>query len=472
MAIIIGTPQSDINITIRVPQDGDAIRAPRLNSIFQTLLNNDAIIDSKIDNLIIPANSITSTELGPNSVGAINIQNRSITGDKIVDGTIENSKFADGTIDLTRLKFTNTSRPGQHVTAGPNNDFTWVNAPIISVTNGSIGLSRLNATNSPIEGQFVIAASSDKFTYVDTPLPQIPANSIRDIHLAPNCVSTSKLKTRAVTRAKLAPKSVGIDEFAAGRFIGARKIKNNSIGTKQFEWDALLPASKFTLGSFRGEHFEPNSISTHHLNSINVATAGDLATATANSDDFRWVAPPTLNIADNSIGESKLHLGLTNAMGLTSPSPPPTAGQLLTLDNAAYQTWLWVDKGTGAGDSLTRINWIPTATITSTPTGITSNITAAFALRKGNQVWFRTDIWLTGPDPWPVGVVARVAINLNVPYATTREQDIFCLSDPRTDGLTYGTIKNLASPTGWVMQVNTILTRPRKGLIISGMYVA
>ena len=166
MADIKGTPQPSLDFIIRVPQDGDAFRAPRLDNIFQSLLNNDATIDNKIDNLIIQEDSITSTELAPNSVIAINIQNRSITGDKIAPGTIENTKFGDGTIDLTKLKLTNTARPGQHLTAGSNNSFTWVNAPITSVTTGSIGLSRLNATNSPSQGQFIIAASSDRFTYI------------------------------------------------------------------------------------------------------------------------------------------------------------------------------------------------------------------------------------------------------------------------------------------------------------------
>ena len=158
-------------------------------------------------------------------------------------------------------------------------------------------------------------------------------------------------------------------------------------------------------------------------------------------------------------------------MGLTSPSPPPTAGQVLTLNSAAYQTWLWVDKGTGVGDSLIQIDWTPTTSVTSATTGISSTTTDAFAYRKGNQVWFTVNISLTWAS-LVSGIVPRLVINLSVPYATTTEQDIFCLSDLGRDGSAYGAIKNLGAPTGWVIQINTLLTAATKNLIISGVYVA
>ena len=143
--LFTGTPQSDLDLTVIIPVAGDITSASRFGDKVETTLNNQATLAQRIAaGPVIGDGTIDADKLASDSVITIKVKDGNITRPKIADGAINADKIQSGVIGINRLDFTNMPTAGQHIAAGPNNDFTAVNAPINVITAGSLSQSLLN----------------------------------------------------------------------------------------------------------------------------------------------------------------------------------------------------------------------------------------------------------------------------------------------------------------------------------------
>ena len=496
MAIHIrGTPQSNLDLIITIPEPDDISSGMRFEDIVQTLINNDSTSNTKIEaGFVIDPNSITSTELAPNSVTTINIQDGVITGDKIAPGTIENTKIAPGTIDETKLNITNTPTAGQHLTAGSSNNATWANEPINTVGAASIGLSKLNATNRPTAGQYLSAGAADNHTWLDTPATIIAVGSIDADKLAPNSISTNKMNGAVVTQNKFANKSVNadkIEDFA----IGATQIDSRDVVLGPDIFGAILERhivdNALTLAKITGaiddRRLGTKAITRQKLNISNTALEGQVLTAGTNNN-LTWVTAPAISIVDHSL--YTYHFDIDN-------SAEAIDGLYVVVgdDNDLHL----IDLALNDNDMVTTLTWNPT--VTSSTSGLTVTHNSSSAYRRENQVWFLSVVSISRSTA--VRTIPGV-FTLTLPYdmtTTTLNNHFNHVNDNSPTSALYNTwpvfgatieekstsllllngaiqLKKFSSPDRWLIEVNFEATSEANAgitnaqLVISGMYLA
>ena len=459
--------QPNLDLTIATVEPGRPYTVSHLESQLQTLLDNDSASDTKLTTtLTIGQDKVIQLHLAPNSVTTINIQDGVITGDKIAPGTIENTKIAPGTIDETKLNITNTPTAGQYLTAGSNNNGTWLSVtagtnPVV-IADASINISHLDSTSRPRLRQLATAGPSDNFTYIDETNPMIAPLSIVENMLRDSSVGTINIQDKSVTTDKIVDAAITgshiiPDSITSGRIqsnaIDTSKINTISVGYIQ---RGAFTADKLIDGTFNEDRL---SLGGGDLSPRQVPSPGDWLTATI-GDNFRYIKALSINtfITPGSIGLNKLK----------AVNRRPVPGNLVIAGSNDDFDFEPVPTALG-GDKLNVIStWFRRSN-------------AGLAFRRGKQVWFFVLLQGTRLVDLRGTLIFPGTFSFQVPYFPSAgvSNKIFCQSVQQLNHLDSRWVSSMVltvTTSGASIDITTgyssqLITVPGDKLVIaSGMY--
>ena len=237
---ITGTSQTAVDLDLSIGVSGDNVTAARHEVNWQTLINNDATLNTRITsfrlttgagidgansgvgvgtiNISIPTDgivtamitdaAITLAKLAANSVNTSKILNNAVTTPKIEDAAITLAKIASAAVDSSKIA-------DNAVITVKINDQAVVTAKIadgavtkVKLANGSVDALKLDATNTPTAGQQIVVASNNRFTFEDKPT----VNSIGDLIATGTPNSAGDVSTWTIESGLPAGIAVGVGE--------------------------------------------------------------------------------------------------------------------------------------------------------------------------------------------------------------------------------------------------------------------
>ena len=241
---ISGSAQTAIDSSITVPVDGDTLEAPRNEASIQTLLDNVATLENRI-------NSIRPTAITDGSITTPLLADNAVTQGKIADNAIGEDQLANDSVQLSNIDTTNAGTAG-NILARTATGLNWVMPSTASVSDGSITSSKL-ANDAVIQSK-----------------------------IANNAVGSNEIANNAVISGKVATNAIGSDQIVADA-ITQDKIADNAIGEDQLAND---------------------SVQLSHIDTTNTGATGNVLSRT--STGLNWIIPSTASVADGSITADKL----------------------------------------------------------------------------------------------------------------------------------------------------------------------
>ena len=451
---ITGSAQTNLDLTVTIPVNGDTSDAMRIDDLVQALLNNDATLRDVLAGDITSVTAGTGLS-GGGSTGAVSIRiaNGGVATALIADDAITNAKIADDAIDATKLDTTNTGTTGQILELGASDQMTWVEKPsggqggggdITEVRAGTglsggstSGVATLNIANG---GVTATQLASNAVTGI-----KIANGAVTGAKIASNAITISKINDRAVTNSKIANNAVNTAQITNDA-VDATKLDTTNTGatgqilelgsSNQMTWVAKPSTGITIVGAGRGLSANTQgstvtlSVANGGINTTqlanNAVTAAKIANSTITTTQLANNAVETTDIKDDAVTSAKILNNAITAAKINSNavttakinneavteakldiSNSPTAGQFLQYKDGTDQlTW-----ATAGGATITDIGWTPARQDGSSSAPSVFHVRSSRAFRIGNLVFISVQGQLAHGSTWQ-----NATLYINLPY--------------------------------------------------------